>query len=212
MSILAILLLRVKYTPTYPDELPDLELEIIESGTEEDHLSQDEQETLLQRLREVGEESLGMAMVYTMSMQLKESLTELLIAKASAREMEEQASQLRIQEAELAKPKGTPVTKENFLAWQKRFEVEMAAKREQEQIEFLRTLPPKERKERETIIMRLSGRQIFEHKRGSKDQDEEEDEEGAQLIDISKYDREQRQDDAESDEEDEKGLVYSDSD
>lgn len=39
-----------------------------------------------------------MAMVYTMSMQLKESLTELLIAKASAREMEEQASQLRIQE------------------------------------------------------------------------------------------------------------------
>lgn len=53
MSILAILLLRVKYTPTYPDELPDLELEIIESGTEEDHLSQDEQETLLQRLREV---------------------------------------------------------------------------------------------------------------------------------------------------------------
>lgn len=88
----------------------------------------------------------------------------------------------------------------------------MAAKREQEQIEFLRTLPPKERKERETIIMRLSGRQIFEHKRGSKDQDEEEDEEGAQLIDISKYDREQRQDDAESDEEDEKGLVYSDSD
>jgi len=39
-----------------------------------------------------------MAMVYTLAMQLKESLTELLVAKAAAREMQEQAEALRIQE------------------------------------------------------------------------------------------------------------------
>jgi len=37
-------------------------------------------------------------MVYTLAMQLKESLTELLVAKAAAKELEEQAEQMRIQE------------------------------------------------------------------------------------------------------------------
>ena len=45
-----------------------------------------------------GEESLGMSMVYTLAMQLKESLTELLVAKAAARDMAEQAAMLKVQE------------------------------------------------------------------------------------------------------------------
>ena len=39
-----------------------------------------------------------MSMVYTLAMQLKESLTELLTAKAAARELEEQAAMLKVQE------------------------------------------------------------------------------------------------------------------
>lgn len=37
-------------------------------------------------------------MVYTLAMQLKESLTELLVSKAALREMEDQAEQLKLQE------------------------------------------------------------------------------------------------------------------
>lgn len=129
-------------------------------------------------------------MVYTLAMQLKESLTELLVAKAAARALAEQAEQLRVQEvrrfetrstawcarrererdsvaemegwsrvlflvlvslvllpvpilqAELAKPKGTPVTRERFLEWRKKFDLEMAAKRDRELKEEIRNLPP----------------------------------------------------------------------
>ena len=38
-------------------------------------------------------------MVYTLVLQLKESLTELLIAKAAARELEDQVEALKVQEA-----------------------------------------------------------------------------------------------------------------
>lgn len=61
-------------------------------------ISKDDTETLLKRLHEAGEENLGMAMVYALVMQLKESLTELLVAKQAAREMEEQVEQMKIQD------------------------------------------------------------------------------------------------------------------
>ena len=49
----AVLSLIVKYTEAYPDEIPDLSLQILEAGSEEDALTPEEQETLLTRLREV---------------------------------------------------------------------------------------------------------------------------------------------------------------
>lgn len=100
--------------------MPEISIEIVqgamperEEGAEEDGDSDDEDdeegegymrltkedtETLLQRLREAGEENLGMAMVYTLVMQLKESLTELLVAKQAAQDMEEQLEQMKVQE------------------------------------------------------------------------------------------------------------------
>ena len=107
-----------------------------------------------------GEESLGMSMVYTLAMQLKESLTELLVAKAAARELEEQAAMLKVQEVcednvdaveladmntqeEMAAPKGTPVTVEAFAAWKRKFDAEMKEKRKRELVEEIRALPPK---------------------------------------------------------------------
>ena len=96
------------------------------------------------------------------------------------------------------------------MTWRKRFEADMKVLKEQQQRDELRLLQPKERKERETFISRLTGRQIFETKRSTAD--DEEDEEGAQLIDLSKYDR--QEEDAALDQEDdaENGIIYSDSD
>lgn len=108
---------------------------------------------------------------------------------------------------ELAGPKGTPVTVESFLSWRKKFEVEMAKKRALEIEAEVRALPPKERKERQAYMDRLTGRQIYEKKRGLLDEEEEE-EEGVEAIDISKFEREERTEE----EEEEHGLLYSDSD
>lgn len=110
-----LLLLKIKYTPGYPDELPEISIEVVQGGLpepteaedtdsdEEDEddymrISHDDTEKLLQRLQEAGEENLGMAMVYALAMQLKESLTELLIAKQAAREVEHQVEQMKIQD------------------------------------------------------------------------------------------------------------------
>ncbi|CAD6572724.1 MAG: hypothetical protein CYPHOPRED_004934 [Cyphobasidiales sp. Tagirdzhanova-0007] len=199
-----LLLLRIRYTPNYPDELPDMSIDVQEEGAEEDQLTEEDRDMLLRRLRESGEENIGIAMVYTLVLQLKESLTELLIAKAAARELEDQVEALK---AELAKPKGTPVTAANFLAWKKNFEVEMLNKRTAEQADDLRLMPPKERRDREAFFQRVTGRQIFESKKLNPDEEHLEDED-AQLVDISKYSREEVHDD---EEEKEQGLVLSDS-
>jgi hypothetical protein len=61
-------------------------------------ITQDDTQILVQRLKEAGEENLGMAMVYAMVMQLKESLTELLVAKQAERELVEQAEAMKVQE------------------------------------------------------------------------------------------------------------------
>ena len=89
-----------------PESEEDEEDEDSDDDDEEDEeyserylrITKEDIQTLSQRLREVGEENLGMAMVYTLVMQLKESLTELLVAKQAAQEMEEQLEQMKVQE------------------------------------------------------------------------------------------------------------------
>lgn len=115
------LLLKIKYSPGYPDELPEISIEVVQGGLpesteaeendsdeeEEDdymRISHDDTQKLLQRLREAGEENLGMAMVYALVMQLKESLTELLIAKQAAKDIEIQAEQMKIQDVSQCPP------------------------------------------------------------------------------------------------------------
>ena len=53
-NIAVVLLLRVKYTPAYPDELPELDIEVQEGseGSEEDRITEEDKQTLLDRLRE----------------------------------------------------------------------------------------------------------------------------------------------------------------
>jgi hypothetical protein len=115
-----LLLLKIKYTTGYPDELPEISIEVVQGGlpeATEDSDSDDEEEeeeaymriskqdteTLLQRLHEAGQENLGMAMVYALVMQLKESLTELLVSKQATRDIEEQAEQMILQDVSISR-------------------------------------------------------------------------------------------------------------
>jgi len=67
----------------------------------------------------------------------------------------------------------------------------------------------KERREKEQFVQRLTGKQIYAQRRLGSTADDEEEDEGAQEVDISKYEREQNRRD---EEDEENGLVYSDSD
>ena len=60
-------------------------------------------------------------------------------------------------QAEEAKTRGTPVTRESFLTWKVKFDKEMAVKRAKEQEERLKNLTPKEREESKKFQGRLSG-------------------------------------------------------
>lgn len=66
-----------------------------------------------------------------------------------------------------------------------------------------------ERKERETYEQRLSGRQIFEHKRYKSDGQEEDEDDAADEVDYSKYDRDENRDVVDDKEE---GILLADSD
>ena len=52
MVFTVLLLLRIHYTPNYPDELPEMAIEIEEEGPKEDQLTEADQDMLLRKLHE----------------------------------------------------------------------------------------------------------------------------------------------------------------
>ncbi|KII88544.1 hypothetical protein PLICRDRAFT_161745 [Plicaturopsis crispa FD-325 SS-3] len=177
--------LGVHYPDGYPDVLPDLSLDAVE-GTLEDS----ERTTLLDELKTMGEDNIGMAMTFTLVSHLRERLASLVQVRAE----------------EEARTRGTPVTVESFRAWKIKFDKELAAIKAREEEERFKGLSPKEREEIKRIATRPSGRQLFE-----RDTTLEEDnlmEEGTVSVDFSQYERNRN---SGSDDEDE-GITFSDSD
>ncbi|KDQ60844.1 hypothetical protein JAAARDRAFT_31835 [Jaapia argillacea MUCL 33604] len=196
--------LNVHYPDEYPDALPDLSLENVEGSLDEDELN-----SLLNDLRIVGEENLGMAMTFTLVSHLREHLSILVRTKAERRRKEESEKERQALEAEEARTRGTPVTLESFLAWKQAFDKEMALRKAKEDEERMRGLTPKERDEFKRFGTRLSGRQLFERDKNLAAQDEAIVDEGAVSVDISQYDRERRE---EEEAEEQAGVEFSDSD
>jgi len=192
----------VQYPDDYPDVLPDLSLEAVEGSVEEDEVEQ-----LLDELRTVGEENLGMAMTFTLVSHLRERLSSLVQSRAEHKRTEEAEKERLALEAEEARTRGTPVTLESFMAWKVKFDQEIASKRTREEEEKLKGLTAKEREEFKRLGTRLSGRQLFERDRTLAISDDNLDEDGAVSVDISQYDR-----NALEEEEDEDKVTFSDSD
>lgn len=73
----------------------------------------------------------------------------------------DRASACRTNQALAERLKGTQVTRESFLAWREKFQAELKAKREKEEEEKLRSLPPKERDEIRKSKNKLTGGRCF---------------------------------------------------
>ncbi|KAL1692264.1 ubiquitin-conjugating enzyme/RWD-like protein [Schizophyllum commune] len=194
------LALKVHYTDGYPDELPDLSFDVLEG-----ELTDDELNGLLEGLRTVGEENLGLAMVFTLVTTLRERLSELVRERAERHKAEEHEKERLAIEAEEAKTRGTPVTVESFKAWKAKFDAELAIKKAKAEEEKLKAMTPKEREEYKRIQGRLSGRQLFEKNKNL--EDESLVEEGGVSVDISQYERTR-----EEEQEEEDHVTFSDSD
>ncbi|CAK9779451.1 RWD-domain-containing protein [Cutaneotrichosporon oleaginosum] len=179
--------LVVSYPPTYPDVIPDLALEETDVG----ELRDGEADAVVAQLNGVAEESLGMAMTFTLATAAREALSALIVARQVREKEEDDARTRAYEEAEAAKTKGTPVTRESYEKWRTAFLAELAARRTKDEEERVRSLPAKEREEVKRKIARPSGRQLFETSKVSATSDEALYEDG-EAVDMSKYTREER--------------------
>ncbi|KAG5654536.1 hypothetical protein H0H81_001177 [Sphagnurus paluster] len=207
----------------YPEELSKISEREIEIDAEPDdpidgaeeqlslravdgEIDDDELEAILEELRSVGNDNIGMAMTFTLVSHLREQLSLLVRTRTDRREKEEREKERLALEEEEARTRGTPVTVESFKAWKAAFDKEVALKKARDDEEKLKVLTPKEREEWKRVGSRLSGRQLFE--RADRNlEDETLLEEGTVSVDITQYERTTIEE-----EEEEEGVTFSDSD
>ncbi|EIM89982.1 RWD-domain-containing protein [Stereum hirsutum FP-91666 SS1] len=188
--------LSVQYPDGYPDVIPELTLETLEG-----ELDESETTSLLDGMRAVGEENMGMAMTFAMVSNLREQLSTLIHHRAE----EHQKAEM---EKEQARTRGTPVTVDTFMQWKKKFDQEIKIRKTRQEEERMRGLSSKEREEYKKIGTRPTGRQLFERDRTLAIEDSSLVEEGTESVDVTQYER-RRPDD---EEEDGDRVEFSDSD
>ncbi|OTA33684.1 hypothetical protein BTJ68_04722 [Hortaea werneckii EXF-2000] len=162
-----ILILTVRYPEAYPDH-PHLNL-------------QEDKPRLLEALQPTIEESLGMAMVFTLVSTLKDSAELLISERQQAIQAAKDMEAAKAEEEENKKFEGQKVTRETFLAWREGFQKEMAerAKRRKEEQEAedkkKRGYKPEEKK--------MTGKQLWESGVATKNAfEDDEDEEGDDVM------------------------------
>ncbi|KAF9581389.1 RWD domain-containing protein 1 [Lunasporangiospora selenospora] len=177
--------LIVEYTEKYPETLPEFSIEMLEG-----ELEQEETDTIMEKITEAGNDSLGIAMVFGMVSAAKECLTETITNKKDAREREREEKAQRELEEEAKRKRGTQVTVDSFLNWKGKFDADMA---EKERIEKgLKRADPK--------LSKPTGRQLFEQDHSLAKSDAAFAEEGEEDVDVSKFERQLVLEDDEDDE------------
>lgn len=76
-----------------------------------------------------------MAMVFTLVTTIKEAAEQLIQNRADAIEKKQEAVRQQAEEQEMAKFRGTKVTRETFMAWRDKFRAEMAELKRQKEKE-----------------------------------------------------------------------------
>ncbi|ODN73047.1 hypothetical protein L202_08442 [Cryptococcus amylolentus CBS 6039] len=207
--------LVLTYPPTYPDAIPEIALESISEA--EGEFTESERAKVLAELTTIAEESIGMAMSFTLASAAREALVVVIDERIKWEKEEDDRKTREYEEAEAARTRGTPLTPSAFQSWRLAFCRELADKRQKAEEARIRALPPREREDYKKRQARLTGKQLFES--GNKAAVVEDDnlyEEGVEEIDLRKYTREEREEERRKEEEEEerrrRGLVEGDSD
>lgn len=203
------LVLHVKYTPDYPDEIPVVSITVksdeaavfgerAEEAPADPAAAAEMPESdahpgiqeLLGGVIGAANESLGMPMVFSLASHLRESLTEYLTRSVREAEAEESRRRDAELEAEAEKFRGTAVTVERFKAWRVEFERELAEKRERDEAAYVAGLSGKEREEYRRSKAKATGREIFSKQVSL---EEEKTDDSVKDVDWSQYSREDRE-------------------
>lgn len=156
------ILLNVSYPESYPDVAPNLDITSPPNAVK--HVLLDvsaDKAQLLDSLNSTIEDSLGMAMVFTLVTTLKEAAETLMADRArQEQELKDVAARQR-EEEENRKFHGEKVTREKFLEWREKFRHEMEEKerlrRDEEEAELA-----KGRKGIKVDEKKLTGKQLWE--------------------------------------------------
>lgn len=172
-----VIILNVLYPEAYPDEAPRLDITQPPNAPKHPHLDiQEDKARLLDALQPTIEESMGMAMVFTLVSTLKDAAELLISERQQVIQAHKDVEAAKAEEEENRKFEGEKVTRESFLAWREKFRQEMAdeaARRQAEQeAEDKKKRGAKEEK-------KLTGKQLWEQGIAGKNLDEEEDGEDA---------------------------------
>ncbi|KAJ3297574.1 RWD domain-containing protein 1 [Borealophlyctis nickersoniae] len=114
------LYLAITYTPTYPDEIPQLSL------TDVTGIDETEQQALLSELETVASESLGMAMVFSIASAAREGFERIITERIERLAREEEERIAREEEEERQRYAGNKVTAEAFETWKLNFIAEIS--------------------------------------------------------------------------------------
>ncbi|KAI9466189.1 RWD-domain-containing protein [Lactarius psammicola] len=196
------LAMTVHYTDGYPNELPELSLQLIDGEVDEDDIR-----ALLSSAQVVGQENIGMAMTFTIISHLREQLSSFILTRSERRKKEVLELERKALEEEEARTRGTPVTVKSFTEWKIKFDKEISLRKMRADEEKLKTMTAKEKEEYKKVAVRLTGRQLFERDKNLATSDTSLLEEGTVSVDISQYERVTDKEDGEEDR-----LEFSDSD
>jgi RWD domain len=171
----ATIILQVSYPANYPDEAPDLNLLSSPDAPKHSYLDvSNDRDHLLSALAPTVEENLGMAMIFTLVMALKESAENLISERAQVTRDAHAAVAAKAEEEENRKFAGTQVTRERFLAWRDNFRKEMEEERLRAEEAAAEEKKKKGTSSKDEI--KLTGRQLWERGlagKGEEDIDEE---------------------------------------
>jgi hypothetical protein len=156
------ILLNVSYPEAYPDVAPNLDLSTPPNAPRHPLLDvAEDKTTLLAALDTTVEESLGMAMVFTLVSTLKDTAETLISERQNQAQQARNAEAAKVDEEENRKFHGTAVTRDSFLKWRSKFRQEMedreTAEKEEKEAE--------ERKKRGGKVgdeKKLTGKQLWE--------------------------------------------------
>jgi len=198
------LLLHVEYPPEYPDVTPALTL-----TPEEGEITSSEETVLMQKITASAEESIGMAQTFSIVSTLIEGIGETIQSRVKEKEEARAKKEREIEEAELRRKQGTLVTPESFLGWRNKFLKERVVEKQAREEERMKEMSNKEKEEYKKFAGRLTGRQLFERNRDLVMSDDTLVDDGANSVDITKYNRNQIE---EEEQRDEDRIEFSDSD